>query len=177
LQQRLGIDGLRPTIRRRRGLADPSRCSTGRLAQVGPPEEVYHRPASRTVAAFFGMPNLLASRVTEVRRESETTFARVSGDGWEGWCAAPGDVRAGEEVTAIVRPEAIQMSRERPSSSPSEIVWNGRLTEGFFRGSRRFFAVAVGELLFHVDGPPDRKFLEGETVFLSVLSENTWVVR
>jgi ABC-type sugar transport system ATPase subunit len=51
----------------------------GRLAQLGPPEEVYHRPASRTVAAFFGTPNLLAGRVTEVRRREERTLARIAG--------------------------------------------------------------------------------------------------
>jgi iron(III) transport system ATP-binding protein len=149
----------------------------GRLAQLGPPEEVYHRPASRTVAAFFGTPNLLAGRVAESRREGEKTLARIVGTGWEGWCRSPSDVRAGEEVTAVVRPEAIEMGREPRSRSGADIVWNGRIREGFFRGSRRFFAVAVGESLFHVDGPPDRKFAEGESVSLIVSSENTWVVR
>jgi iron(III) transport system ATP-binding protein len=149
----------------------------GRLAQLGPPEEVYHRPASRIVAAFFGTPNLLAGRVAEIRREGEKTLARIAGAGWEGWCRSPSDVRAGEEVTAVVRPEAIEMGREPRSASGADILWNGRIREGFFRGSRRFFAVAVGESLFHVDGPPDRKFAEGESVSLIVSSENTWVVR
>ena len=146
----------------------------GRLAQLGPPEEVYHRPASRTVAAFFGTPNLLAGRVAEIRREGEKTLARIAGAGWEGWCRSPSDVRASEEVTAVVRPEAIEMGREPRSA---DIVWSGRIREGFFRGSRRFFAVAAGDTQFHVDGPPDRRFEVGESVFLSVSSENTWVVR
>jgi hypothetical protein len=80
-------------------------------------------------------------------------------------------------VTAVVRPEAMEMSRERSSSSSTELLWSGRIKESFFRGSRRFFAVQVGEALFYVDGPPDRKFPEGESVILSVPSENTWVVR
>jgi len=179
LQQRLGITTVYVTHDQEEAmvLADTiAVLHEGRLVQLGPPEEVYHRPASRTVAAFFGMPNLLAGRVAEVRHESERTLARVSADGWDGWCTAPGDVRAGEEVTAVVRPEAIEMSRERPRSS-AELVWAGRIKEGFFRGSRRFFAVAVGDLLFHVDGPPDRRFSEGEDVTLSVSSVNTWVVR
>jgi len=180
LQQRLGITTIYVTHDQEEAmvLADTiAVLHEGRLVHLGPPEEVYHRPSSRTVAAFFGMPNLLAGRVAEVRRESEQTFARISADGWNGWCTAPGDVRAGEEVTAVVRPEAIEMSREPRSSSGANIVWSGRIQEGFFRGSRRFFAVAVGEMLFHVDGPPDRKFEDGESVFLSVSSENTWVVR
>ncbi len=180
LQQRLGITTVYVTHDQEEAmvLADTiAVLHEGRLVQFGPPEEVYHRPASRTVAAFFGAPNLLAGRVTEIRRENEKTLARIAGEGWEGWCAGPGDVRAGEEVTAIVRPEAIEMSREPRSSSGADIVWSGRIQEGFFRGSRRFFAVAVGGILFHVDGPPDRKFSEGEGVTLTVHSENTWVVR
>ena len=31
----------------------------GRILQVGAPETVYRRPASREVAAFFGTPNLI----------------------------------------------------------------------------------------------------------------------
>jgi iron(III) transport system ATP-binding protein len=180
LQQRLGITTVYVTHDQEEAMVLADRIALmheGRLVQLGPPEEVYHRPSSRTVAAFFGMPNLLPGRVADVRRDRGKTFARVAGKGWEGWCLSPGDVRAGEEVTAVVRPEAIEMSRERPAPSASEILWDGRLKEGFFRGSRRFFAVAVGDLLFHVDGPPDRRFSEGEKVTLSVATESTWVVR
>jgi len=180
LQERLGITTVYVTHDQEEAmvLADAiAVLHEGSLVQFGPPEEVYHRPASRTVAAFFGTPNLLAGRVGERRRESEKTLARISGHGWEGWCVAPSDIRVGEDVTAVVRPEAIEMSREPSPSSGADIVWRGRIKEGFFRGSRRFFAVQVGDALFHVDGPPDRRFSEGEEVTLSVLSENTWVVR
>ena len=180
LQERLGITTVYVTHDQEEAmvLADTiAVLHEGRLVQLGPPEEVYHRPVNRTVAAFFGAPNLLAGRVTDVRSEKEKTLARIAGVGWEGWCLSPSGVRAGEEVTAVVRPEAIQMSREAGASSGADIVWSGRIREGFFRGSRRFFAVAVGEMLFHVDGPPERKFSEGESVSLSVSSENTWVVR
>jgi hypothetical protein len=71
----------------------------------------------------------------------------------------------------------MEMSRERSSSSSTELVWSGRIKEGFFRGSRRLFAVQVGDGLFYVDGPPDRRFSEGESVTLRVPSESTWVVR
>ncbi len=178
LQQRLGITTVYVTHDQEEAmvLADTlALLHAGRVVQVGPPEEVYRRPASRAVAAFFGTPNLLAGRVAEVRREGGNGYARILGAGWEGWCAAPGDVGAGEEVTAVVRPEAIEMNRELPSSS--DILWSGRVQESFFRGSRRFFAVAVGDLLFHVDGPPDVRFDEGERVTLSTRSESTWVVR
>ena len=34
----------------------------GRLQQYGPPQEVYTRPANRTVADFMGLVNLLPAR-------------------------------------------------------------------------------------------------------------------
>jgi iron(III) transport system ATP-binding protein len=180
LQQRLGITTVYVTHDQEEAMVLADRIAVmheGRLLQLERPEEIYHRPLSRTVAAFFGTPNLLPGRVAEVRRESEATLARIEGAGWEGWCSAPAELRAGEEVTAVVRPEAIQVSRGPRPPSGSEVVWSGRIKEGFFRGSRRFFAVAVGDLLFHVDGPPELRFAEGESVTLSARPENTWVVR
>jgi iron(III) transport system ATP-binding protein len=183
LQQRLGITTVYVTHDQEEAMILADRIAVlhqGRVVQFGPPEDVYRRPANRTVAAFFGTPNLLAGRVTEVRRDNGKALARIAGEGWEGWCASSPDVRPGESVTAVVRPESVRMSRDRSSPSPSsagEIAWNGRIREGFFRGSRRFFAVAVGEILFHAEGPSDRPFFEGENVTLRVESESTWVVR
>jgi iron(III) transport system ATP-binding protein len=177
LQQRLGITTLYVThdLEEAMVLADTiAVMHGGRLVQLGSPEEIYHRPASRSVAAFFGTPNLLAGRVAEVRRESERTLARVSGAGWEGFCLAPSDVRPGEEVTAVVRPEAIQMAG---ASSPAHIAWRGTVREGSFRGNRSVLSVAVGSVLLQVDAPPHLRFAEGEEVALSVSPESVWLVR
>ncbi|HJS75213.1 MAG TPA: ABC transporter ATP-binding protein [Vicinamibacteria bacterium] len=177
LQQRLGITTIYVThdLEEAMVLADTiAVMHGGRLVQLGSPEEIYHRPASRSVAAFFGTPNLLAGRVAEVRRERERTMALVSGAGWEGFCLAPADVRPGEEVTAVVRPEAIQMAR---APSPAHIAWHGTVREGSFRGNRSVLSVAVGDVLLHVDAPPNLQFAEGEEVALSVSPESVWLVR
>jgi iron(III) transport system ATP-binding protein len=177
LQQRLGITTLYVThdLEEAMVLADAiAVMHEGRLVQLGSPEEIYHRPASRSVAAFFGTPNLLAGRVAEVRRGSERTMARVSGAGWEGFCLAPEDVRPGEDVTAVVRPEAIQVAR---APSPEHIAWRGTVREGSFRGNRSVLSVAVGSVLLQVDAPPDLRFNQGEEVSLSVPPHSVWLVR
>ena len=33
----------------------------------------------------------------------------MEGDGWAGWAAAPDDVRAGDAVTVVVRPEVLRI--------------------------------------------------------------------
>jgi len=67
----------------------------GRVAQIGPPEEVYRRPATRFVAEFLGAANILersgasfALRPEQVRLvEGEGLAARVTGIVFrgEGW--------------------------------------------------------------------------------------------
>src|SRR5262249_19021762 len=43
-------------------LADRIVCmQAGRIAQIGTPDDLYHRPASRFVADFVGLSNLLAA--------------------------------------------------------------------------------------------------------------------
>jgi iron(III) transport system ATP-binding protein len=180
LQRRLGITTIYVTHDQEEAMILADRIAVlheGRLVQLGPPEEVYRRPADRTVAAFFGTRNLLAGRVEEVRSESGSTLARFAGDGWEGWCSAPPELRIGEEAIAVVPPEAIHLSREPTPPLPLEIAWEGRLTEAFYRGSRRFFTVMVGGMRLVADGPPDERFHPGERVFLRAPTESTWLVR
>jgi iron(III) transport system ATP-binding protein len=63
LQQRLGILTLMVTHDQEEALslADRIVCmQAGRIAQIGTPDDLYHRPASRFVANFVGLSNLLA---------------------------------------------------------------------------------------------------------------------
>jgi len=73
----------------------------GKVEQLGTPEELYERPATRFVADFIGSTNLLKGR--------------VEGDGWvrltSGDVAhvAHDGIAAGTEVEISVRPEAITL--------------------------------------------------------------------
>jgi iron(III) transport system ATP-binding protein len=69
----------------------------GRIVQVGTPEEVYGRPASRWVAEFLGEADVLPGKVTEGWVECE--LARVPAEG----------VTSGE-AEVLVRPESIALS-------------------------------------------------------------------
>jgi iron(III) transport system ATP-binding protein len=147
----------------------------GRLLQVAAPEAIYTRPATRGIAAFFGTPNLLAARVAEVRRDGDESIARVEGTGWQGWCAAPGDVRAGDAVTVVVRPEAIQIGA--PEADRAGIAWKGRVRRRVFKGSRNLYTVEAGAHALNVDAPPDRPLAAGTEVALTSPASQTWAVR
>ena len=122
LQQKLGITTVYVTHDQDEAMVLADEIAVmheGRLLQIAAPESIYTRPATRAIAAFFGTPNLLDAKVREVRREAAGSLARVEGDGWEGWCAAPGDLRAGDTVTVIVRPEAIQIGAAKAAGPAS----------------------------------------------------------
>jgi len=76
----------------------------GRLEQVGPPAEVYRRPASRFVAGFLGSPsmNFLDGHLVD-----DVTVALPDG-GHLRLKAGPAVVPADRRVTLGIRPEDIQ---------------------------------------------------------------------
>src|SRR4051812_13862837 len=67
LQKRLGITSLYVTHDQEEAMALSDRVVVmqgGNILQIGAPEEIYQRPNSRAVAAFFGSPNLLDAKVS-----------------------------------------------------------------------------------------------------------------
>ncbi len=196
LQQRLGITTVYVTHDQEEAMVLSDEIAVmhdGRVLQIAAPEAIYARPANRTVAAFFGTPNLLDAKVREVAREGEAplaregeaplaregeaTLARVEGEGWDGWCSVPVDIQAGEAVTVIVRPEVIQLGRAASRGSAPGIAWTGVVRQRFFRGTRNLYTVDVGSLRFNVDAPPDQPLAPGAEIVLGVDALHTWVVR
>ena len=77
----------------------------GRLEQVGPPAELYERPATRFVAGFLGAANLLPAVVRSAGAE-RTVLGLACGTEVEG----PGSALApGAAVTLGVRPERLRI--------------------------------------------------------------------
>ena len=67
-QQDLGIPFVYVTHNQEEALTLSDRIAVmheGRIEQVGPKLEIYHRPATRFVAAFVGAPNRLRARIAE----------------------------------------------------------------------------------------------------------------
>ncbi|APZ44344.1 ABC transporter ATP-binding protein [Acidihalobacter ferrooxydans] len=80
----------------------------GHIVQVGPPLEVYHRPANRFVAGFIGSPrmNFLAGRL-----EVEAGAVRVAlADGVVLTTDVDAPTAAGGEATLGVRPEDLSIA-------------------------------------------------------------------
>jgi len=139
----------------------------GKLLQVGAPEDLYDRPASRPVAEFIGRSALVpaADRGTHatvtlggVARDVATT--RPGGNGRGAPLA---------RALAVLRPESLAFAQDRAAGA-----WPGTVTARRFAGATTVYHVAVGEGREVVElevETPERSVREGERVWVAVVRE------
>ena len=180
LQRRLKITTLYVTHDQEEAMALSDRVvvmQRGRILQIGAPETVYRRPASREVAAFFGTPNLIEGRVAACQAADVGEWLiTVDGPAWQATCRAGRAFDRGDAVLVVVRPEDVVLA-EPQTPAAGKIVWQGRVVTGVFRGPRRTLTVEAGDLRFTVECPATRAASVGETVNLLVDAESTWAVQ
>ena len=139
----------------------------GRIAQSGRPADVYARPASRFVAAFLGLRNLLPA---ELRREGERWVAITPAGPLP--LADPGGAAEGARVTVLVRPEGV-----RVATAGTAADLEGVIEEKSFRGSRTLIGLRVGEAALGFEFPPTQALPEvGEGMRLSVAAGAVQVI-
>lgn len=114
--------------------------SRGRLVQIGTPEEIYTRPATRFVAEFFGEVNSF-----EVKREGQGAWTLTDG---KPITVAPVGEAIGDTATVIVRPETMRFVTS-PSSADNLIT--GRIYNEYSLGSRMQYQVHSGGRIYLVE--------------------------
>jgi iron(III) transport system ATP-binding protein len=148
----------------------------GRMLQIGSPEEIYQRPASRAVAAFFGSPNLLDATVNACEKTGDGTFKiSVSGNGWQGRANSSEPFAAGEPVVVLVRPENLHLANG--SANGADMAWNGKVVESIFRGPRSSITLETGGPNLHIEAPALSGMRVGDNVKVTVPSAGAWAIR
>jgi len=94
----------------------------GRVEQIGTPEDLHERPATRHVADFMGYRNLLPMRVASVSRDAVT----VEGAGMALRGTAVGSFQPGDEVVAGIRPEDLQVGEDGVPATVEVVEYQGR---------------------------------------------------
>jgi ABC-type Fe3+/spermidine/putrescine transport system ATPase subunit len=119
--------------------------NAGRVAQAGPPRDLYRQPADAFVARFLGLGNLLAGT------------ARPDGAG--GWLAdtAVGPVPlpgpADGAVTVLLRPDAARIVAGREVPGADEWALEATLVQATFRGRLVQAQVRAAGLALRFDLP------------------------
>lgn len=83
----------------------------GKISQVGPPDEIYSKPANKYVASFVGSTNHLAGTVLAVDAEGvsvDTSFGLVRSSESEG-------LTPGQAVDVLFRPQHAELHEVKPS--------------------------------------------------------------
>ena len=133
----------------------------GRVEQLGTPEELYDRPATRFVAGFIGTTNLLTGTV--LGREQGVTTVRLAHG--ELTATTMNGLAAGQPVELCVRPEAIAI--RQGSDDASGIL--GHVEQAAFLGTTIQYLVrtAGGEPLTVLAPKAGGRLPVGEKVALS----------
>ena len=109
IQKRLGVTTIFVTHDQTEAMSMSDRIvifEKGEIQQAGTPLDVYHRPRTRFVADFIGESNLVRARVTAPGEAESPVLGPCRYDAE----AQPG-FRAGQEVTLVLRPEDLKLSR------------------------------------------------------------------
>ena len=179
IQKRLGMTSLYVTHDQSEAMALSDRVvvmDRGAIQQVGAPEDIYRYPANRTVAAFFGTPNLLEATVESCARIDDRRIRlEVVGRGWRGSCEAASEVRPGQTVTVMVRPEDARIAAAG-SRDDAELTWSGRIAHTVFRGPVRSIIVQTDDGRLNVDAPPFGNYAVGDNVTVMVAQRAAWAV-
>ncbi len=161
IQRKLGITVVYVTHDQAEAMAMSDRIAVmnrGRIIQVGPPHEVYRRPANAFVASFLGHANFI--RYRSLSLEGGTALVELE-DGTMLRCTPP-LVEAGSYVV-VVRPSDVEIHEE-----PGEGRIEARIARASFLGDHVVYWVeALGQEL-RVEASPSRVYEPGSRVYLEI---------
>ncbi|GHE56555.1 ABC transporter ATP-binding protein [Streptomyces thermocarboxydus] len=166
LQRELNLTAIYVTHDQAEALVMSSRIAVmnkGRVEQIGKPREIYTKPATRFVAEFIGTSNFMEAKVVSVSGSEvrvDTAQGRLVARGVE---AAPA---VGDTVLISIRPECVDLSRERRGDVPNE--WAGTVLTRAFMGDVVDHIVGVGDLEIHNRSNPNLSIAPGTEVYFSV---------
>jgi ABC-type Fe3+/spermidine/putrescine transport system ATPase subunit len=106
----------------------------GKIEQAGTQLDIYLRPVSEFVANFVGDNNSFAGTVTSVAESEDVgRLARVQTEVGDVYAFAAPDIKQGDRVLALVRPENIEVLTDGADSDDPAVV-SGRVDRIVFEG-------------------------------------------
>jgi iron(III) transport system ATP-binding protein len=133
----------------------------GRMEQIGPPREIYSRPASRFVADFIGAANLMDGRI---EHRGPDGFYAVRASAGSLRATSPTELPPGAGVTIVVRPEHVSIA---PGGGSPANGWHGVVAAQAFLGDAVEHVIRVGELELRARGHPTHAVPPGAHVSLT----------
>ncbi len=177
LQRQLGITTIFVTHDQEEANTTSDRMAVldqGVIQQVGPPVELYDRPANLFVATFLGSANLIEGEVI-------ADGGRRLFDGRGGFRFPVEDGEPEGRAHALFRPQTVRLGDDPAGSGePGQFAFRGRVVRAEFLGMLVRYGVEVDGVELLVDEPhePDRPILpEGSEVTGRVATRRIRILR
>jgi iron(III) transport system ATP-binding protein len=166
MQRELGITSVYVTHDQIEALALSSVVAVmnaGEIVQMGKPRDVYENPSCRFVAEFIGTSNFINGDVVSAengRFVVSTTDGQLE-------VLSDAAVPVGSDVVVSIRPEAVSVHTERPTT-PTANLWSGTVETRAFLGDSVDHVVAVGKHRIRNRSNPSVSVEPGTAVYLAM---------
>jgi len=144
LIDRLGITAVYVTHDQAEALALSDRVAVmhlARIEQVGTPDDIYDRPASRFVADFIGLSDFIAGTVSELY--ADLGKAVVTAQGLDIAVPATPEMSPGQRVLLFIRPNNVELLPASYEGGTN--VFAGVVDKMTYLGDRNDYRIAAGE--------------------------------
>jgi iron(III) transport system ATP-binding protein len=168
LVRRMGITSVYVTHDQAEAMVISDRIAvmnSGNIVQLGTPQEIYAKPATRFVADFIGTMNFIPGEVVEVLADTGAVHIRTDfSEKMLCQTADSGSAAPGTKVYASIRPEDVEVSAEPPQASDN--VFKGTIAHRAYLGNFLFFFVSVNGIMIRVQVPHHLPQEEGQELYL-----------
>ncbi|MGH6761122.1 MAG: ABC transporter ATP-binding protein [Phyllobacterium sp.] len=142
----------------------------GKIEQIGPPREIYDKPATRFVAEFIGETNLMEG-VVEDLSASEASIRLRSGR--DILASSVAGMRRGDRVLLSVRPERIHLSETGSQPNSVEV----RVADSVYQGDHlRIQLDAEGQDFVARLDRKSTEWTPGSTAIATFSPSDCWVI-
>ena len=178
LQKRLRLTGIFVTHDQLEALSLADRVAimrSGKVEQIGRPEEIYDKPATRFVRDFLGRIITIQGRIIELTGDGRIVVAvKAEGGGTLVNLRANGHaVACNQMVEVAVRPENIRAVADGQSHRPPGInSIQGRIEDLLFTGDSYESRIRLGEGSVLFELPRGQSWKEGQIVTLEFGDHN-----
>lgn len=135
--------------------------NSGKLVQVGRPDEIYHEPANKFVADFIGITNIVEGQVEEILEDKCLVYIRTGMGRTLCKVRDPGALAGTERVYLSIRPEDVKVVS---TDQESENTYTGTISERAYLGNFLYLFVNIGDAFIRVQCHPRHGEWEGEEV-------------
>jgi iron(III) transport system ATP-binding protein len=166
LQRRLGITTLYVTHDQIEALSMSNVIavmSAGVTVQEGTPREIYLQPRSKFVAQFIGSTNQISGQVTSRGSDGMGIVRTEEG---EISCGILTELKAGDKVVVVVRPESIVLHQNKPSHRDN--ILEGKIGAAMFLGEYVDCTIELGKNVLETHQPHSLRVRRGDTVWVEL---------